>query len=49
LPGVTLLVTLTLIHLVYWSNMRMRAPLMPMVYLLAAFQLERFAKRWSSI
>ncbi|MFN9916102.1 MAG: hypothetical protein ACK53L_26165, partial [Pirellulaceae bacterium] len=49
LPGVALLVTLTLIHLVYWSNMRMRAPLMPMVYLLAAFQLTRFAKRSSSI
>ncbi|MCA9210127.1 MAG: glycosyltransferase family 39 protein [Planctomycetales bacterium] len=31
-----LLVTLTAVHAVYWSNMRMRAPLVPVVSLLAA-------------
>ncbi len=35
LPAVWLLVTLTGIHAVYWSNMRMRGPAMPIVYLLA--------------
>lgn len=35
LPAVWLVVTLTGIHAVYWSNMRMRGPAMPIVYLLA--------------
>ncbi|MEZ6135941.1 MAG: hypothetical protein R3C53_13645 [Pirellulaceae bacterium] len=35
LPALILILTLTVIHSVYWSNMRMRAPLMPIVYLLA--------------
>ncbi|MFN7733058.1 MAG: phospholipid carrier-dependent glycosyltransferase [Pirellula sp.] len=36
LPAVALLVSLILVHSVYWSNMRMRAPLVPMLSLLAA-------------
>jgi membrane-anchored protein YejM (alkaline phosphatase superfamily) len=34
--GVVLCFTFTAVHAVYWSNMRMRAPLMPMVCLLAS-------------
>jgi hypothetical protein len=34
IPGLALLVTLTTVHCLYWSNMRMRTPLMPTVYLL---------------
>lgn len=34
--GLLVLCTLTAAHAVYWSNMRMRAPAMPVVYLLAA-------------
>ncbi|MCR9292526.1 MAG: hypothetical protein NXI32_07395 [bacterium] len=34
-PGLTLLFALTMVHAVYWSNMRMRAPMMSVVYLLA--------------
>ncbi len=36
LPAATLIVGLTLIHAVYWSNMRMRAPLIPIVAVIAA-------------
>jgi hypothetical protein len=35
MPGVLLALSLTLVHSVYWSNMRMRAPAMPLVYMLA--------------
>ena len=35
LPGLLLIVSLTAIHAVFWSNMRMRSPAMPVVYLLA--------------
>jgi hypothetical protein len=31
----TLVLTLTMVHAVYWSNMRMRTPLMPIIYVLA--------------
>lgn len=31
-PAITLVLSLTAIHAVYWSNMRMRAPVMPAVY-----------------
>ncbi len=31
--GVLCVIAFTLVHSVYWSNMRMRAPLMPVVYL----------------
>ncbi len=41
LPGLLLLVSLSLVHTVYWSNMRMRAPLMPCVYMLALLQFSR--------
>lgn len=34
--GLTLLAAFTLVHAVYWSNLRMRAPLMPVLALLAA-------------
>jgi hypothetical protein len=41
-----LVITLTGIHAIYWSNMRMRAPLMPTVYVVAALVLEgRRARR----
>jgi len=36
LGPLALVVTLTMIHAVYWSNMRMRAPVMPVVYMLAS-------------
>jgi hypothetical protein len=36
LVGLTLVFSLTAIHSIYWSNMRMRAPAMPCVILLAA-------------
>jgi hypothetical protein len=35
-PALLLIVSFTLVHLVYWSNARMRAPVMPAVALLAA-------------
>lgn len=41
LPAVALLVSLVLVHSVYWSNMRMRAPLVPMLSLLAAVGVQR--------
>ena len=31
-----LILNFTLVHLVYWSNMRMRAPLVPLIALIAA-------------
>jgi hypothetical protein len=34
--GALCVLALTLVHTVYWTNMRMRAPLMPIVGLLAA-------------
>ncbi len=36
-----LVITLTGIHMIYWSNMRMRAPLMPVVYMIACWPLMR--------
>jgi hypothetical protein len=44
LPGLALIIVLSIVHCVYWSNMRMRAPAMPCVYLLA---LSSLAKRKS--
>lgn len=35
-PIASMVVTLTLVHAVYWSNMRMRAPAMPLVTIVAA-------------
>ncbi len=37
--AIGLLVTLTMVHAIFWSNMRMRASAMPVVYLLAAVYL----------
>jgi hypothetical protein len=37
----TALLSFTLVHAVYWSDMRMRAPIMPAVALLAAIGLQR--------
>lgn len=39
LPAVALVLVLSAVHSVYWSNMRMRCPLMPCVYLLAVVGL----------
>ncbi|MCH7604219.1 MAG: hypothetical protein IIB54_15795 [Planctomycetes bacterium] len=35
LPVIVLILSFTAVHLIYWSNMRMRAPLIPIVALLA--------------
>jgi 4-amino-4-deoxy-L-arabinose transferase-like glycosyltransferase len=43
--GLLLCVTFTTVHALYWSNMRMRAPLMPFVCLLAAHGAARIANR----
>jgi hypothetical protein len=39
-----LVLSLTAIHAIYWSNMRMRAPMMPIVYLAACWPLLRSRK-----
>ncbi len=41
LIGLTLVIALTAVHAIYWSNMRMRAPAMPCVILLAVASLPR--------
>lgn len=33
IPAIALVTSLVLIHTVYWSNMRMRAPIMPVIYI----------------
>ena len=43
LAPVALLLTLTGIHAIYWSNMRMRSPLMPIVYVVAGLSLSGLA------
>ena len=35
-PVITMVLTLTLVHAVYWSNVRMRAPAMPLIIAVAA-------------
>ncbi len=40
-PIPTLVLTLTLVHAVYWSNMRMRAPAIPAIAMLAAAALHK--------
>jgi len=47
LPGLLLVTSLTLVHSVYWSNMRMRAPAMPIVGLLAGLGAARRIQRES--
>jgi hypothetical protein len=44
-PSLLLAVSLTLLHSAYWSNMRMRAPLVPVVSLLAVSAMSRFLCR----
>jgi hypothetical protein len=39
LAGWLLIASLTLVHAVYWSNIRMRAPALPVIYLLAGAAL----------
>ncbi len=39
MAGVLLAIALTGVHLVYWSNMRMRAPVTPLLALVAAVGL----------
>jgi len=41
LPAILLIASFTTVHLFYWSNARMRAPVMPAVALLAALPLSR--------
>lgn len=45
MPAILFVATLTLIHGVYWSNMRMRAPAMPILYLAGAFGCSSLLKR----
>jgi hypothetical protein len=44
-PAVALTAGLVGVHLVFWSNMRMRAPLIPVVYVVGATFLVRFVNR----
>lgn len=41
LPGLALLTALCAVHCVYWSNMRMRSPAMPCIYLLTFLALAK--------
>lgn len=41
LPGLLLMLVLTAVHSIYWSNMRMRAPVVACVYLLAIVPFQR--------
>lgn len=43
--GWLLLISLTLVHAVYWSNMRMRAPALPLLYLLATYGAQSLIAR----
>jgi hypothetical protein len=43
--GVLMCIAFTAVHAVYWSNMRMRAPLMPFVALLAAVGMSSSRER----
>lgn len=47
--GMILIATFTLAHAVYWTDMRMRAPLVPVICLLAAAGVERVARPKSGI
>jgi hypothetical protein len=44
-PVLLLVVSFTLVHLVYWSNIRMRAPVVPLIALVSAYGWERVARR----
>ncbi len=40
LPVLAIIITFSVVHSLYWSNARMRAPLIPVIALLAAYGLE---------
>lgn len=44
-PAFSLLISLCATHSVYWSNMRMRSVLIPMISLLVAYSLNAYLKR----
>lgn len=44
LPGLAIILTFSIVHSIYWSNARMRAPLIPVVAILAAYGLEKKLK-----
>jgi len=46
-PGVTLVISLMMVHSVYWSNMRMRGPAVPVISLLAACGIAWVCRRLS--
>jgi hypothetical protein len=41
IPAISLLVSLMIVHSIYWSNMRMRAPIMPAIYVFWAVTVFR--------
>jgi hypothetical protein len=45
--GVQLCFVFTAVHAIYWSDMRMRAPLMPFVCLAAASGMAAMWQHWS--
>jgi len=44
MPLVLLMISFTLVHLFYWSNTRMRAPLVPAIAVLAGYGFSRWAR-----
>jgi hypothetical protein len=47
MPALSMAISLCAIHSVYWSNMRMRSPLIPLVSLLAAYGLQMICERYA--
>ena len=47
MPALSMAFSLCAIHSVYWSNMRMRSPLIPLVSLLAAYGLQMICERYA--
>lgn len=45
IPALTLALSLCCVHAVYWSNMRMRAPAIPLISLLAVIGCSAFSKQ----
>jgi hypothetical protein len=45
LPAIALTLGICGVHMVYWSNMRMRAPLVPVVYVTCGSLLTQFVNR----
>ena len=43
--GLLLVLAFSIVHTIYWSNLRMRAPLMPFVYLVAAWRVRSRASQ----